>query len=132
LFINVILTGDYSCKKKVIFTPSDLTIPFFFLFSLIKMLSLNEQVVQFVYGLAYYRINLPFVDYGIPVSMTLLCTMINHSYRSSLGVTHAQIGWYQGLLATLVMAIGGGFTASVLQGEPLPFLKSNEFWAIHW
>lgn len=95
------------------------------------MSTLNEQVVQIVFGLANFKLNIPLVDYSLPVLNVLYAIFINYSYRSVLGVSHSQIGWYQGLLATLVMATGGGSTVSILRGEPIGILKSNEFWAIH-
>ena len=96
------------------------------------MSTLNEQVVQFVFGLADLKGNIPIVNYSLPVLDVLFAILINYSYRSALGVNHSQVGWYQGLLATLVMASGGGCTVSILRGEPIGLLKSNQFWAIHW
>ncbi|RCH79472.1 hypothetical protein CU097_000459, partial [Rhizopus azygosporus] len=95
------------------------------------MSTLNEQVVQFVFGLADLKVNIPIVNYSLPVLDVLFAILINYSYRSALGVNHSQVGWYQGLLATLVMASGGGCTVSILRGEPIGLLKSNQFWAIH-
>jgi hypothetical protein len=96
------------------------------------MSTLNEQIVQLVIGLANLKIDVPFVSYSLPVLDVLFAILINYSYRSALGVNHSQIGWYQGLFATLVMATGGGCTVSFIRGEPIGILKSNEFWAIHW
>ncbi|KAI7907599.1 uncharacterized protein BX663DRAFT_491412 [Cokeromyces recurvatus] len=97
------------------------------------MITLNDQIVQLVFGLANLKVKaLPFIDYSLPVLDVLFAILIHYSYRSALGVSHQKIGWYQGLLATLVMATGGGCTVSVLRGEPLSILKSNEFWGIHW
>ncbi|KAG0778509.1 hypothetical protein G6F57_011391 [Rhizopus arrhizus] len=95
------------------------------------MSTLNEQIVQLVSGLANLKIDVPFVSYSLPVLDVLFAILINYSYRSALGVNHSQIGWYQGLFATLVMATGGGCTVSFIRGEPIGILKSNEFWAIH-
>ncbi|KAI8352455.1 hypothetical protein EDC96DRAFT_517995 [Choanephora cucurbitarum] len=94
-------------------------------------LTLNEQLVQLVFGLANLKFDVPVLDVSLPVLDVLFAILINYSYRQALGVAHAQVGWYQGLLATLVMASGGGCTVAVLRGEPIGILKSNEFWAIH-
>ncbi|KAI8984627.1 hypothetical protein BDF20DRAFT_911704 [Mycotypha africana] len=94
-------------------------------------LTLNEQVVQLVFGLADLKLNIPIINYPLPVLDALFAILINYSYRSALGVAHNQVGWYQGLIATLVMATGGGCTVSLLRGEPMGILKSNEFWALH-
>lgn len=96
------------------------------------MSTINEQVVQLVFGLAELKLDVPYFDYSLPVLDVLFAILINYSYRSALGVSHSQIGWYQGLIATLVMATGGGCTVSIIRGEPIGILKSNEFWAIHW
>ncbi|CAO3703387.1 unnamed protein product [Rhizopus stolonifer] len=95
------------------------------------MSTINEQVVQLVFGLAELKLDVPYFDYSLPVLDVLFAILINYSYRSALGVSHSQIGWYQGLIATLVMATGGGCTVSIIRGEPIGILKSNEFWAIH-
>lgn len=105
---------------------------FLLFFVFFFMSTLNEQVVQFVFGLADLKVDIPIVNYSLPVLDVLFAILINYSYRSALGVSHSQVGWYQGLLATLVMASGGGCTVSVLRGEPIGLLKSNQFWAIHW
>jgi hypothetical protein len=94
--------------------------------------TLNDQLVQLVFGLANLRVDVPLINYSLPVLDVLFAILINYSYRSALGVSHSQVGWYQGLLATLVMATGGGCTVAVLRGEPVGILKSNEFWGIHW
>jgi len=94
--------------------------------------TLNDQVVQLVFGLANLKVDIPIVNFSLPVLDVLFAILINYSYRSALGVSHNQVGWYQGLLATLVMATGGGCTVAVLRGEPIGILKSNEFWGIHW
>lgn len=107
----------------------------FFFFSCLYsfiMSTLNEQIVQVVFGLANLELNISFINYSLPILNVLYAILINYSYRSALGVTHSQIGWYQGLLATLVMRAGGGCTVSILRGEPIGILKSNEFWVIHW
>lgn len=96
------------------------------------MSTLNDQVVDLVFGLANLSVDIPFTNYSLPVLDVLFALLINYSYRSALGVSHNQVGWYQGLLATLVMATGGGCTVSVLRGEPFGILKSNQFWGIHW
>ncbi|GAN07030.1 hypothetical protein MAM1_0145c06520 [Mucor ambiguus] len=93
--------------------------------------TLNDQVVQLVFGLANLKVDIPIVNFSLPVLDVLFAILINYSYRSALGVSHNQVGWYQGLLATLVMATGGGCTVAVLRGEPIGILKSNEFWGIH-
>ncbi|KAI9275306.1 hypothetical protein BY458DRAFT_507043, partial [Sporodiniella umbellata] len=82
-------------------------------------------------GLADLKLDIPLVDYKLPLLSVLYAIFINYSYRSALGIRYNQIGWYQGLLATLFMAAGGGSTVSVLRGEPINILKNNEFWAIH-
>ncbi|KAG0762948.1 hypothetical protein G6F24_006397 [Rhizopus arrhizus] len=89
------------------------------------MSTLNEQIVQVVFGLANFELDIPFINYSLPILNVLYAILINYSYRSALGVTHSQIGWYQGLLATLVMRAGGGCTVSILRGEPIGILKSN-------
>jgi hypothetical protein len=94
--------------------------------------TLNDQLVQLVFSLANLKVDVPLINYSLPVLDVLFAILINYSYRSALGVSHSQVGWYQGLLATLVMATGGGCTVSVLRGEPIGILKSNEFWGIHW
>lgn len=112
--------------------------PFFFPLSLLLQYTmeapatLNDQVVQLVFGLANLKVDIPIVNFSLPVLDVLFAILINYSYRSALGVSHNQVGWYQGLLATLVMATGGGCTVAVLRGEPIGILKSNEFWGIHW
>lgn len=93
--------------------------------------TLNDQVVQLVFGLANLSVDIPLTNISLPVLDVLFAILINYSYRSALGVSHNQIGWYQGLLATLVMATGGGCTVAVLRGEPIGILKSNQFWGIH-
>ncbi|CEP08076.1 hypothetical protein [Parasitella parasitica] len=93
--------------------------------------TLNDQVVQLVFGLANLKLDIPYTSVSLPVLDVLFAILINYSYRSALGVSHNQVGWYQGLLATLVMATGGGCTIAVLRGEPIGILKSNEFWGIH-
>ncbi|KAI8047905.1 hypothetical protein BDF21DRAFT_372745 [Thamnidium elegans] len=94
-------------------------------------ITLNDQVVDLVFGLANLSVDIPFTNYSLPILNVFFALLINYSYRSALGVSHSQVGWYQGLLATLVMATGGGCTVSVLRGEPFGILKSNQFWAIH-
>jgi hypothetical protein len=96
------------------------------------MSTLNEQLVEIVSSMIDLKLDIPFVNYSLPVLDVLFAILINYSYRTALGASHAQVGWYQGLLATLVMAAGGGSTVSIIRGEPLGILKSNEFWGIHW
>lgn len=94
--------------------------------------TLNDQIVSFVFDWANWKVDIPLVNYSLPVLDVIFAVFVNHSYRSALGAAHNKVGWYQGLLATLVMAAGGGCTVSLLRGEPIGILKSNEFWGIHW
>ncbi|KAI8047814.1 uncharacterized protein B0P05DRAFT_481252 [Gilbertella persicaria] len=94
-------------------------------------ITLNDQLVQIVFGLANLKLDIPLTNVSLPVLDVLFAILIHYSYRQALGVAHSQVGWYQGLLATVVMASGGGSTVAILRGEPIGILKSNEFWAIH-
>ncbi|KAL0093140.1 hypothetical protein F4703DRAFT_1827648 [Phycomyces blakesleeanus] len=93
--------------------------------------SLGEQLAVILSGLKDLSVPIPGFDYDLPVMDVMFAILINYSYRSALGESHARIGWGQGLLATIVMCAGGGSTVSILRGEPLGIFKSNEFWAIH-
>ncbi|KAI8993229.1 hypothetical protein BDB01DRAFT_716555 [Pilobolus umbonatus] len=94
-------------------------------------ITLNDQLVALLSLITNMKLDIPMTGYSLPILDVLFAILINYSYRSALGVNHTKIGWYQGLLATLVMATGGGCTVSILRGEPVGVLKSNEFWFIH-
>ncbi|CDH52884.1 hypothetical protein RO3G_16174 [Lichtheimia corymbifera JMRC:FSU:9682] len=68
---------------------------------------------------------------GFPVLDLLHAVLIAYIYRSALAEHHSRIGWGQGLVATIVMAAGGGSTIAIIRGEPVGILKSNEFWIMY-
>ena len=95
------------------------------------METVTSQLVDIVYALSDSAIDVPALGLRIPILELLHAILINYTYRTALKQSHAEIGWGQGLLATIVMAAGGGSTTALLLGNPLGVLKSNRFWGIY-
>ena len=91
----------------------------------------TSQLVDIVFALSDSAIDVPALGLRIPILELLHAILINYTYRTALKQSHAEIGWGQGLLATIVMAAGGGSTTALLLGNPLGILKSNRFWGIY-
>ncbi|KAI8099644.1 uncharacterized protein BX664DRAFT_273000 [Halteromyces radiatus] len=95
------------------------------------MTTLTDQLVTIVFGLADLTISIPQLNISLPVLELIHALLINYAYRTGLSISHTNIGWGQGFLATIVMCAGGGSTVALLRGEPLGILKSNRFWGIY-
>ncbi|KAI9484355.1 hypothetical protein BDB00DRAFT_775088 [Zychaea mexicana] len=93
--------------------------------------TLTSQLVGVVFGLSDTAIEVPALGVRIPILELLHAILINYTYRTALKQSHVEIGWGQGLLATIVMAAGGGSTSALLLGNPLGILKNNRFWGIY-
>lgn len=93
--------------------------------------TLTNQISDIVYGIGGISLDVPSLGLTIPLLEILHAVLINYTYRKALRGNHSQIGWGQGLLATIVMSAGGGSTAAILRGEPLGILKSNRYWGIY-
>ncbi|KAI8145756.1 hypothetical protein BJV82DRAFT_602145 [Fennellomyces sp. T-0311] len=91
----------------------------------------TSQLVDIVTALRDASIEVPAIGLSLPILELLHAILINYTYRSALKSSHADIGWGQGLLATIVMSSGGGSTAALLLGNPLGILKSNRFWGVY-
>jgi hypothetical protein len=95
------------------------------------MATLTDQLVSLVFGLADLTIDITPLNISLPVLELVHALLINYAYRTALQGSHANIGWGQGFLATVVMCAGGGSTVALLRGEPLGILKNNRFWGIY-
>ncbi|CAO3607659.1 unnamed protein product [Cunninghamella echinulata] len=93
--------------------------------------SLTDLIVSIVTELTDITINIPQLNISLPLLQIIHAILINYAYRSALREAHSNIGWNQGLFATIVMAAGGGSTVALLRGEPLGILKSNMFFGIY-
>lgn len=100
----------------------------------LEMLAMEELTTQLIHVqslLVGASIEIPVLGLSLPILEVMHAILINYTYRSLLKEHHTRIGWYQGLLATIVMCAGGGSTVCILRGEPLGILKSNQFWGIY-
>ncbi|KAI8069904.1 hypothetical protein BC940DRAFT_296447 [Gongronella butleri] len=95
------------------------------------MATLTDELVSLVFGLAALTVDIPQLGISLPVLELVHAVLINFAYRSALRQSHANIGWGQGFLATIVMSAGGGSTVAILRGEPLGILKSNRYFGIY-
>ena len=96
-----------------------------------NMDTMTDQLVDIVSALRDASIEVPAIGLSLPILELLHAILITYTYRTALKENHADIGWGQGLLATIVMSAGGGSTASLLLGNPLSILKSNRFWGVY-
>ncbi|KAG0174365.1 hypothetical protein DFQ28_006652 [Apophysomyces sp. BC1034] len=76
-------------------------------------------------------VTVPILEANLPMLDIMHAILITYTYRTALRDNHAHIGWGQGLLATIVMASGGGSTVAMLRGEPLGILKNNHFFGLY-
>ena len=95
------------------------------------MEAITDKLVDIVFGVSAITFDIPVLGISLPMLEILHAILINYTYRNALRESHASIGWGQGLLATIVMAAGGGSTVAILRGDPLGILKNNRFWGIY-
>ncbi|KAF7732036.1 hypothetical protein EC973_007141 [Apophysomyces ossiformis] len=95
------------------------------------MSTLNGQLVNIISEMLSLSVTLPVLGITLPVLDIMHAILITYTYRTGLRENHAHIGWYQGFLATVVMASGGGSTVAILRGEPLGILKNNHFFGLY-
>ncbi|KAG2175557.1 hypothetical protein INT43_001204 [Umbelopsis isabellina] len=96
------------------------------------MATLTDFVVSTVFALAdaTVPIPLPYIS-SIPLLPFLHAILVSQAYRNILKENHVRIGWFQGLVAIVMMSAGGGCTVSLLRGEPLGILRNDTYWAIY-
>ncbi|KAI9322871.1 hypothetical protein BX666DRAFT_1848277 [Dichotomocladium elegans] len=95
------------------------------------MNTITQHLVGIVSTLRGAAISIPSVGVYLPILELLHAILIGYTYRTALSDSHSEIGWGQGLLATIVMAAGGGSTVSLIRGDPMGILKDNRFWCLY-